>query len=237
MKCEQLRKRYLAVKGERQNSDLESAWNDIERYVRPFSGSMFQNYNTEGENRWRRGEIYNSTAVVAADQLAASIQGLLINPQDKWFESRYRIEQLNRDDEAKEWLEMADDAVYQALTQSNFDIKAAEFLLDCVTYGTGVVVEEAVSEIAWQGLDFNTIPVRDIYYETDDRGEMVYLYRRYMWTALQIMEKFGEEIFFGHIAIGESANYPSVFNGPVGLNGMHPAVPLMGRSAATGVGA
>jgi Xaa-Pro aminopeptidase len=42
------------------------------------------------------------------------------------------------------------------------------------------------------------------------------------------METFGEEVFLGHIAIGDSANYPSVFNGPVGLRGAHPAVPFMG---------
>lgn len=42
------------------------------------------------------------------------------------------------------------------------------------------------------------------------------------------MDTFGEEVFLGHIAVGESANYPSVFNGPVGLRGAHPAVPFMG---------
>ena len=42
------------------------------------------------------------------------------------------------------------------------------------------------------------------------------------------METFGEEVFMGHIAIGDSANYPSVFNGPVGLRGVHPAAPFMG---------
>jgi Xaa-Pro dipeptidase len=42
------------------------------------------------------------------------------------------------------------------------------------------------------------------------------------------MDAFGEEAFLGHIAIGDSANYPSVFNGPVGLRGAHPAVPFMG---------
>lgn len=42
------------------------------------------------------------------------------------------------------------------------------------------------------------------------------------------MEKFGEEVYMGHISSGDSANYPSVFNGPVGLRGVHPAVPHMG---------
>lgn len=46
--------------------------------------------------------------------------------------------------------------------------------------------------------------------------------------GLMRMENYGEEIFLGHVAAGENANYPSVFNGPVGLRGEHPAIPHMG---------
>ncbi len=42
------------------------------------------------------------------------------------------------------------------------------------------------------------------------------------------MENYGEEVYLGHISVGESGNYPSVFNGPLGLRGVHPAVPHMG---------
>lgn len=44
------------------------------------------------------------------------------------------------------------------------------------------------------------------------------------------MENYGEEIFLGHVSAGESGNYPSVFNGPVGLRGEHPAMPHMGSA-------
>ena len=44
------------------------------------------------------------------------------------------------------------------------------------------------------------------------------------------MENYGEEVFLGHISVGDSANYPSVFNGPVGLRGVHPATPYMGSA-------
>ena len=44
------------------------------------------------------------------------------------------------------------------------------------------------------------------------------------------MENYGEEAFLGHISVGESANYPSFFNGPVGLRGVHPAIPHMGSA-------
>ncbi len=45
------------------------------------------------------------------------------------------------------------------------------------------------------------------------------------------MGTFGEEVFMGHIAAGDSGNYPSVFNGPLGLRGAHPAVPHMGSAS------
>lgn len=42
------------------------------------------------------------------------------------------------------------------------------------------------------------------------------------------MQNAGEEIFLGHVAAGDSANYPSVFNGPLGLRGAHPVLPFLG---------
>lgn len=42
------------------------------------------------------------------------------------------------------------------------------------------------------------------------------------------MQAFGEEIFLGHISAGDSGIYPSSFNGPLGLRGVHPAAPFMG---------
>lgn len=42
------------------------------------------------------------------------------------------------------------------------------------------------------------------------------------------MQTFGEEIFLGHISVGDSGIYPSSFNGPLGLRGTHPASPFMG---------
>ncbi len=41
---------------------------------------------------------------------------------------------------------------------------------------------------------------------------------------------FGEECFLGHIAAGDNGNYPSHFNGPLGLMGEHPATPCMGNA-------
>ncbi len=44
------------------------------------------------------------------------------------------------------------------------------------------------------------------------------------------MQAYGEECFLGHVAAGDSGNYPSSFNGPLGLRGEHPASALMGNA-------
>jgi Xaa-Pro dipeptidase len=43
------------------------------------------------------------------------------------------------------------------------------------------------------------------------------------------MGNYGEEVFLGHVSVGENGNYPSHYNGPLGLKGEHPAVPFMGH--------
>jgi Xaa-Pro dipeptidase len=44
------------------------------------------------------------------------------------------------------------------------------------------------------------------------------------------MENYGEEAFLAFVSVGDSANYPSFFNGPLGLRGVHPATPHMGSA-------
>ncbi len=46
------------------------------------------------------------------------------------------------------------------------------------------------------------------------------------------MGNFGEECFLGHIAAGDNGNYPSHFNGPLGLKGDHPSTPYMGNASS-----
>jgi len=44
------------------------------------------------------------------------------------------------------------------------------------------------------------------------------------------MQAHDEECFLGHVAAGDSGNYPSSFNGPLGLRGEHPGSAFMGNA-------
>ncbi|MEG2172811.1 MAG: Xaa-Pro peptidase family protein [Desulfovibrionaceae bacterium] len=51
-------------------------------------------------------------------------------------------------------------------------------------------------------------------------------------SGMNRMGNYGEDVFLGHIAAGENGNYPSHFNGPLGLKGEHPAQPFMGYAGS-----
>lgn len=42
------------------------------------------------------------------------------------------------------------------------------------------------------------------------------------------MTAHGEELFFGYTSAGDSGNYPTYYNGPLGCAGAHPATPFLG---------
>lgn len=46
--------------------------------------------------------------------------------------------------------------------------------------------------------------------------------------GLTRMSAFGEELYLGQVCVGDSGNYPSFYNGPLGGPGFHPASPYLG---------
>ena len=90
---------------ESQRKTLENTYQIIEKFVRPFSGEFFKPLNTEHEVDWRRREIYDSTAIVAADLLAGQIHANLVSPSVKWFNFDFRDDELKRNTEAQQWLD------------------------------------------------------------------------------------------------------------------------------------
>ena len=184
-----LMKRYEFLRSVRKT--LEGDWEFIERFIMPMRlGRMFQEYTSEEEVDARRPEVYDSTAMNAADLLAASIHGSLTTPDQKWFEFSFRQDDLNEDWAAKEWLEECGERVYQELQESNFNLEIAEVYLDLVGPGNGVMMVEARDELDWDGLAFTAVPLRESFFEPDDKQGIKAFYRRLQWTPVQICSKF-----------------------------------------------
>lgn len=188
-----IKSRLAAKKSERSN--IEGIWNIIERFIVPFRAMLFQTKNSEGNIDWRRREIYDSTAINANANLAAHIHGAMTNSELKWFGFGFRDQNLRDIHEAKEWLEEADNITYQSIKQSNFDLEANEIYIDLTAFGGGCMTsmpeEDEVGDLA--DTRYKTLPVDECYFDLDVNGNVINFYRCMQWTAIQIVDKFGEE--------------------------------------------
>ena len=189
----EIRRRYDSLVSQRKT--VEDVWEVINQLVVPFRGDFFRDITSEHAVTWRDNrEIFDSTAVDAAQTLAASIHGALTSPAIRWFELGYRDDALNEQQEPREWLERAAAKCFTALQDSNFNLEANETYLDLVTYGTSMIIEEVEEKNGqFQKLIFQSVPIEETWFEQDWSGQAHRAYRRYMWTPVQIVTKFGEE--------------------------------------------
>jgi hypothetical protein len=189
----EIRSRYDALWGLRKTP--EQTWDLIEKFIAPIrGGKFFQDQTSEHEIDWRRGrDVFDSTAILAANTLASSVHGALTSPSSRWFNLRFREDDLNTNDAAVTWLQAASESIWYALQESDFNLQINEAYLDLVSFGSSCIIEEVESETEWKGIDFSTLPIREIYFEQDHRGLIKHFFRRYEWTPLQIVDKFGDK--------------------------------------------
>lgn len=172
----------------------EQTWDYIERYIMPMRvGKFFQTQSSESEIDFRAPDIYDDTAMIGADTLSAAIHGSLTSPAIRWFDLRFRDDELNAQNAAQEWIQSTRDKIYNALYDSNFDMEVAESYLDLVGFGNSCLIEEVEDDTVWKGLDFGTVPLREVYFEGDEKGTVLNFYRRLQLTPLQIVNKFGDD--------------------------------------------
>lgn len=175
--------------------NVEGTWNIINKYVVPFRGDFFSQITSESAVNWHENRlIYDSTAVNSANLLSSNLHGSLTSPATRWFDFLFHDDDLNDDHDAREWLEECSKRVYKALQDSNFNLEANETYLDLVSYGTSVIVEETEEDPSGglKHIVFQSVPIEEVQFEQGYKGNVHTFFRRYKWTAIQIVDKFGE---------------------------------------------
>lgn len=185
-------KRYQAVKSQRQT--IQDTWDWIERYIAPYRGRFFKDERSENSIQWRRPWVYDATGVMAAQNLASSLNSRLTSASTQWFGLRFRQEELNDSQEAVEWLQEVAKRCFDALQDSNFNTEINETYQDLVCYGTSILMEEANNDESDNSiLSFKSVPIKECYFEENHSHGVLNFYRHLQWTAKQIKDFFGDQ--------------------------------------------
>jgi len=179
-----LLKRYTTLQSQR--SHWESHWQEIGDYICPRKADITKKRSGGAK---RTELLFDGTAIHAAELMSASLHGMLTNAATPWFDLRYENNELNGDDEAKEWLEGATDVMYQHLARSNFQEQIHELYSDLVTFGTAVMFIENDEN---DGFRFSTRHIAECFVSENEQGRVDTVFRKYKTTARAAVQQFGK---------------------------------------------
>lgn len=182
-----LKKRFDALDADAKF--VRGVQDELEKYVVPYRGRMFQKDVTEGSVEWDKYDHYDDTAVTAASILSASIHGAVL-PNLQWFYMRFKDDALQNDNDASDWLADSARRTYQAIDDSNFSLEADELIIDMTGFGHGFMVHES-GGIDDEELDFSMVPMKEALFQEGYQGAVEFFFRDLEWTAAKIVSKFG----------------------------------------------
>ena len=181
-----LLKRFDKLKAQRQN--WESHWQEVADYMIPRKADVVKS-RSRGDKRTEL--IFDSSPLQSVELLAASLHGMLTNPSTPWFSLRFKEENMEFEDEAKEWLESATEQMYVAFNRSNFQQEIFELYHDLITFGTAAMfIEEDDEDI----LKFSTRHINEIFISENDKGRIDTVFRKFKMSARAAVQKFGENV-------------------------------------------
>ena len=183
---QELMSRLQKMKAVRGNH--ETAWRDISNYMMPFRGDI----TTKSSSGSRRIKpVFDSTAMIAADQLVNFMKGSLLPPSQDWL----RLEppyDFQGDTGVREALDITSQRVLAKLNDSNFYNESTAALRDLVVLGnsTMLVEEEPVNPSNTSGIVFESVPIGRMYWSQGKGGRILMVCREFEMPSIDAARYF-----------------------------------------------
>lgn len=182
-----LKERLNQLKQGRSNYD--NTYQDISKFINP-NRNDFVTKQTIGARRFDR--IYDTTGIDANRSLASALTNSITNPQSKWVNMVTRKGFLMTDDNVRAYLSIIENTVLATFnsTNSGFYQQNHQMMLDLPAYGTAAMFIEDTP----LGVVFKAIPLSQLYIEENAKGAIDTVFRRFQFTARQILQQWGDTI-------------------------------------------
>ena len=183
----------LFASDERVNTDR--TWQLISEFMLPSQAGNFSEETTPGRRNMNR--VFDSTAIQANHDLAASIHSVLTNPAIEWSKIRFKDEQLNNNGEAIAWLEKVNKSIHDSFSESNFNNEIAKNYKLFTSLGSMAFLQEEEDHDdggRFKGFRFKAVHLSEIAWAENEKGIVDLVYRRFKLTAKQAVERWGDKL-------------------------------------------
>lgn len=146
----------------------------------------------------RESDIYDTTAVLANEQLGSALHSMLTNPETRFFELLTGDPKIDEEPSVKAWLQDSADRMYQTLNSSNFQTEIYEYYTDLTAAGTAHLFMEDDDDYV---VRFSARALKEVRIDENAYGFVDTFYRVFklrpgqimrMWP--DVMKKYGPEL-------------------------------------------
>ena len=137
----------------------------------------------------RESDIYDTTAVLANEELSAMLHSMLTNPELRFFEILFGDPALDKNPEVMKWCEESADSMYQILNSSNFQTEIHEMYIDLGATGTGCMYMEEDKDHV---VRFSARALKEVRFDENHMGMVDVVGRIFKLKPDQILKKFPE---------------------------------------------
>ena len=188
--ADELVQHWNSLKSER--SSFERTWQDVADHIRPLR-SDFTATRQPGDRRNRL--IFDSTPMMAADNFAGGVFGMMTNPANRWFALKLEDEALDDYAPARTWLYDVETRLLSSIGPqvSRFYNAIPALYADLACFGTAVFSSEEAFADRWRILD-RCHALADVCIAENALGDVDTVYRRVTIEARNAPALFGERL-------------------------------------------
>ena len=165
-------------------------WRQLSDFILPRRGRFLQTPNQATRGDPVGSRIINETPTLAARTLSAGLMAGLTSPARPWFRLSIRDMDVSDNLPVRLWLDEVTKRLLTVLSQSNAYNALHVIYEELGVFGTGcVLIEEDYEDV----VRCQTLTVGEYYLASSGRNEIDTLYREYVLTVAQIVDRFGVE--------------------------------------------
>lgn len=183
---------YSTASGSR--GQWETHWAEVAEHVLPSFSDLFtsQGTSTATPGAKKTRGLYDATGTIALPRFAAVMESMLTPRGSKWHRLAPLEVALNKDRATRLWMDELTDLLfrYRYAPAANFSGQNNQNFLMLGAFGTGTMF---VDELEKQpGLRYKSVHLGDLFFFENHQGVVDKVIRRFMLSARQAGQKFGE---------------------------------------------
>jgi hypothetical protein len=164
-------------------------WRQLSDFILPRRGRYLQTPNQATRGDPLGSRIINETPTLAARTLAAGLMAGLTSPARPWFRLSIRDMDVADNGPVRLWLDAVTKRCLTILSQSNAYNALHVIYEELGVFGTGcVLIEEDYEDV----IRCQTLTAGEYYLGSSGRNVIDTLYREYVLTVAQLVERFGK---------------------------------------------